>query len=380
MATTLLISALLVGNPLFVLQHAGETTDLIPVLEAFQQQGRSFSILAIGTAQELVKRVDCLASYMINDEEWNALSKQRPTEEGIEREKVQKIIDTLRPSCLITGVATEIQREFLLEAQARSIPSFAFWDNPEAKGTTPYFTQASKTAQAASTLFCPSDHVAQAFHGKQTLVVGKPSLKKKFEKIQAVNVPEVLNRISFNLKTPIITFLGTKGPGFAKAYHLFCTVLQNTPNQVIVQTHPQSDTITERDLASVFLGKNNSVISTKQEGRLSYEEAIAVADIVVTYDSSGGFDAFLAGKRVLYASPSTLTPKETFTNSLIKEGLANTFASKAEFNALLSQEVEQADTQDVMCKMGIPNPEDSTDLILHILTPFFESQCVSAPY
>jgi hypothetical protein len=267
---------------LFVLTHAGETTELLCVIEELQRQNRDYRVLAQGVAKDLVK---------------GCVPQERLIEEPIQAKKI------------VTGVHSEVHK-YYLDLYRGHAQTFAYWDNPEPRGPSPYFTRALKVQRAADKVLFPSGYVALApeFQDRpedEKLVVGKPTLLK------FLNLPKK--------EATKILFVGSYGDGYEKALALFAKTMQTQPQakSVVFQKHPMSKGNLEENYASAL----GAIVSS-----LPIHEAVAEAKVVLTYNSSGGFQALLSGKPVIYVVPEN----DTYTNCFIEEERAAKASTPAE--------------------------------------------------
>jgi hypothetical protein len=363
-------------NYLFVLAHAGETNELLPLLKHFAHEGRSFQILAIGTAQELVartiKRVASLRFHCLNISFWKAIEKTHPISQATDSDQISALFDEVQPRFVVTGVATEIQKQFLEEAQKRNITSYAYWDNPFPEGKTPYFIQAQKTQALASFVLFPTQFVADYFSTRppQTkYVVGKPTLQSKIAQIQGSDPAKIRHKLPFSSPTnPIITFVGTKGSDYALALHDFCRWASKKDSNVILRTHPASDTLLERDLATVFLPRH--YISENTDPLLTFCEALAVASLVVTYDSSVGFEAFAAGKKVAHIIPLSVPEATRYSNAFLDQGLIRTIKTELDLDLLLDKLSSDPSEKTAFSNLNMP-VNDCIERMINALTSHF---------
>jgi CDP-glycerol glycerophosphotransferase (TagB/SpsB family) len=285
MFATLTLSAFLAISPietdcLFVLTHAGETNELLPVIEELQKQSKDYRVLALNVAKELVK---------------DRVPSERLIEEPIKAKKV------------ITGVHSE-EHKYYLELYRDQAETFAYWDNPEPRGAVPYFTHALKVQALAKKVLFPSGFVANAkeFQNRpssEKIVVGKPTLLKFLNDLKHYSSTDAST----------ILFVGTYGEGYEKALDLFVRSIQSMPGnkpKVVFQRHPMAKGDNEEKAAQSVEGSVSKV---------SLLEAMAQAKIVVTYNSSAGFQALIGGKPVVYVVPEG----DEYSNSLIEANRAS---------------------------------------------------------
>ncbi len=327
---------------LFVLFDAGETNALLPVIEKVQQEKREFKIWTAGTATELLRKKPELATKC--QEIDSKIDKSWPREKPIDLELLSKLCTQCASQKVITGVASQIQAQILQAYQGKAA-TFAYWDNFSPQGAGSYFTQAHKVQKLAEKLLVPSRDVAADFSSEKVLVVGQPTLEQWTRELALIN--EASLKEKYKLKEELITYIGGYGPEYEKAAKLFvrCVKESGFSGQVIMQIHPKSDGAFEREIckgeAFLFLP-------------LSTLEAVKLANSVVTYNSTVGFQALFAKKRVLFVIPE----EDPFTNLAIEKGFAPKISSPKTFLPALKAPQQNSD---IASTMGVP--ENSAQLI-----------------
>ncbi|MBS3904454.1 MAG: CDP-glycerol glycerophosphotransferase family protein [Simkania sp.] len=367
-----MLSALLAVTPietdcLFVLAHTGETNEMLPIMEEMQKQEKEFKVLALGVAQDLIKnRVD--PSKQLQAAHWGvAIEKNWPIDRELPKNAVEAVAKEIHARIVVTGVAMLPQKQFL-EAYASTAKTFAFWDNPEPRGAVPYFSTALNVQAAASKVLFPSGFVASAKEfaerpEEQKLVIGKPTLLYSLEDLQRIDKKAVLETLHFTSEQPVIAFIGTYGDRYEKAFQMFIEALNTTiepKSQVIVQIHPMANGDFEQHACTTFLNKKQQYIVSPKNG-VSMLEALAVADIVVTYNSSAGFQALLGGKRVIYVVPEG----DAYSNSLIEQGLVYKVSSPQAFSTEVTRKFSSDSPGSLIDLMHIPL--DPKERFLHLL-------------
>ncbi len=364
-----LLSAFLATAPiqtdcLFILAHAGETNDLLPVMEEMQKQERDFRILPLGVSQELVQtRIDPshilkMGDYQITiDKEW-------PNDRELPQEKIDAVVEHVHPKVVVTGVPLMAQKQFL-EAYRGQAKTIAFWDCPEPRGGILYFSVALKVQAEAEKVLLPSEFVATAREFQQRkseekIVVGKPTLLPYLNDLQHVDRKSVLQKVRFNLDRPIITFIGTYGDRYERAFELFVRSLKTPTDaqsqiQVIFQMHPMATGEFETKCCKKLLGEDFPyIISPKDPERgIPLLTAMSIADKVVTYNSSAGFQAMLGNKPIFYVVPQG----DLYTNSLIEQQLALKMTTLEQIRSALFTTSIKRPKLNLIDSMGIPlNP------------------------
>jgi hypothetical protein len=358
--STILMTAPVQTDCLFILAHAGETNDLLPVMEEMQRQKRDFRILPLGVSEELVKtRLNSV--HILRAEEYGiVIGKDWPNDRELPKETVEAAAARIHAKVVITGVPLLPQKQFL-EAYRGRAKTFAYWDCPEPRGGILYFNVALQVQAQAEKVLFPSSFVANAKEfasraDNERVVVGKPTLLPYVKGFQ-VDRQNVLQKLGFSEDRPIITFIGTYGERYERAFELFVESIkgQKVNSQVIFQIHPMASGEFEAKCCQRVLGDQFSyVISPKDKERgISLFDALAVADKVVTYNSSGGFQAMLGNKPVFYVVPD----QDGYSNSLIEQGLASKASTKKEIEQLLTIPAKKSSADSLIYSMGIPlNP------------------------
>lgn len=146
---------------LFVLYDAGETLALKGVMEKLAQDKEDFRILVMGTSRELIKKEhfpNRLDFAQLNIPE---IDKSWPREKELGKDDLQKLIGQVQAEIVVTGVAAEVQGQ-ILEAYKTKAKTFAYWDNFNPRGSSPYFAVAKKVQERASFVLFPSFYVASS--------------------------------------------------------------------------------------------------------------------------------------------------------------------------------------------------------------------------
>lgn len=359
--STILATAPIQTDCLFILAHAGETNDLIPVMEEMQRRKRDFHVLPFGVSEELVKnRLN--PEHILKAEDYGiAIGKEWPNDRELPKQTVEAAAARIHAKVVVTGVPLLPQKQFLEVYRGRA-KTFAFWDCPEPRGGILYFNIALQVQAKAEKVLFPSSFVANAKEfasrpDNQRIVVGKPTLIPYVKGFQHIDRQSVLQKLGFTENRPIITFIGTYGERYEKAFELFAQSLTEQKNapQVIFQIHPMASGEFETKCCQRLLGKEFSyIISPKDKERgLLLFEALAVADKVVTYNSSGGFQAMLGNKPIVYIVPD----QDAYSNSLIEQGLAPKASRLDEIERLLTLDSTESSVDNLIHSMGIPlNP------------------------
>jgi hypothetical protein len=332
---------------LFILQDAGETQALLPVLEKLEQENKKFTVLAAGVAQDLLQGKLWMEKLPI-DKSW-----QRSA--TFSEATLKQIIQAHPAKKVVSGVAFELHGQLLQAYAQQGSTTFAFWDNINYEGSDPYFATAQKVAHVAQNVLTP--RAAFEKHLPHATVVGQPSIELWAKTLHQIDVKAVKARLPF-LKSdqPVLLFIGGYGKEYEEAFDLFLKVAELPELQKYAQAiafHPKMGGNFEREHlpAKAYLLEPKYGVST--------QEAIALADIVVCHQSSVGVQAAAAGKRVIYLVPS----HQTYTNPAIEQKIAQTATSANEFCQALQAQSKSNDDPFVAWGM----PQNSVERIYNLL-------------
>ncbi len=272
---------------LFHLHDAGETFALLPVIQLLEVD---YLILATGVSERLAAELP--------------------------REKFRKMEDlsSIEPKEVVTGVASPLQGEVLDFYRARGVPTFAYWDNFNFDGESPYFKTAHAVEKKADLLLLPCESLVAPFSGRPTQVVGHPTLDPK-------------------PKAKIALWIGGYGKEYEEAYELFLEGKESVEGVAfLMQHHPKT-------------GLKND---------LKFHEALSIADLVICHQSTAAFQALAANKPVIHVIP----PNQTFDSLPLEKGLALKVSSAEELKERVNQAL-RSDVSGFFELMGIP--ENSTE-------------------
>jgi hypothetical protein len=165
---------------------------------------------------------------------------------------------------------------------------------------------------------------------KKIKPLGRPSLEGWVKQVQEVNKADALQKVGFNEKNKVVTFIGGYGAlyssGVDDAYASAKQKLSEAGYQVHMQYHP----------------------NVMKQQPLTTIEAVGMADFIVCYDSTVGFEALFVGKKVIYLQPENVPP---YNNIAIQNQLAESVQSNEELLKALSSSPIQ--TQDVYKVLGV---------------------------
>jgi hypothetical protein len=327
----------------FILQDAGETQALLPVLERLEKEKKEFIVLAGGVAKE-----------QLQGKIWAVplpLEKSCPRTEKLSKLFLQEIVAKYPAKKVVTGVAFEFQGEFLETYGKEGAKTFAYWDNINFEGSDSYFVTAQKVAKIAQTVLVPTKMFEHYF--PHAVVVGQPSLERWKSNLGAINPQAVRARLPF-LKSgkPVALFVGGYGKEYEEAFDLFLSTASVLKEyDIIVSFHPKMGGNFERPRlpSSIHLLETTYGVST--------QEAVAIADLVLCHQSTVGVQAAVSGKKVVHLIPKG----QSYTNPAIENHLAQVASSANEVQPTSVEII--ADPFQVL---GVPT--NSVDRIYSILS------------
>lgn len=302
---------------LFILQDAGETQALLPVIEECEKKRESFLILTGGVATEIVAKKPSLKKKTIS---FSQLGIQESVDKSWKREErlsycsLAKIAACLQTARVITGVAFELQGQLLATYQQENTPTYAYWDNINPDGEDPYFSTAKKVAQIADHLMVPSTTFLEAY--PHATVVGQPAMEAWKEELKQIDTTAVRSKIPFPTTDKTIVFIGGYGKEYDEAIELFLSGADQLLGYTIfIAPHPKTGGVVENEKLQNQTLPHVHVIDPSWG--ISSMEAAALADHLICHQSTMGIQASLAGKDVTYFVP----PTQSYTNPLIEKGL-----------------------------------------------------------
>lgn len=336
---------------IFICCDMGETNALIPVMHKLREKQIDFQIIAMGASTVRLNKDEALKNKLITVKETvnTAENRAKPIE------NVTEIIENLHPLVVISGPASKAQEQLLQSIAAHK--KIVFLDNFNYDMTNPAWETVKGVAHSAQKIICVSNIVKEQVQALKTLklrdkdikALGRPSIEAESKKVKEVNKNEVLQKIGFTGDQPIVTFIGGYGPrydnGVNQAYAEAEKALKAEGYQVHIQHHP----------------------NVKKEQPLETFEAVGMADFIICYDSTVGFESLFANKTVIYLQPDSVQP---YHNLAIDNKLAVKVHTTQELlEALKSTSIEK---KDVFKVLGVP--ENSTETITnYILKKVFRS-------
>jgi hypothetical protein len=342
-------------DTVFILQDAGETNALLPVIEKYAQNNENFLILTAGQATDTLSQKINLKNKTLSFDQLGIsekIDKSWKRDEKISEESLKKITDEIEAKKVVAGVAFELQGQLLEAYKARKSQTFAYWDNPSYEGTDPYFQTAQKVAKTPDLLLVPSKAFKNAY--PQAEVVGQPSYELWKQQLSGIQPSTVTAKLPFSLKSPVIVFLGGTGSEYDEAFKQFLSYAGDLKGYtVLIAPHPRlGGKVEKKELEKRTFSHVHLI---EESWNISSMEAIAIADHVICHKSTTGINAAVAGRAVIYFIPSN----QVYTNLLIEQGGAPVVSSLDELTASLR--TKQSFGKDPFKILKVP--QGSVDLI-----------------
>ncbi len=336
---------------LFIVQDAGETQALLPLLEKIEGD---FAVLAGGVAKEQLSKIASLQGKVVLYSDigvLTAVDKAFGRSQKLSSKEVELITKALTAKKVVSGVAFEMHGQLLEAFAAQGSQTFAYWDNINPSGSDPYFAVAAKVARVAKTLLAPTKAFLPLH--PNAVVVGQPSLEIWSEKLKSIDANAIQAKIPSLKGKPVILFIGGYGAEYEEALDLFAKALPSLSGyDVLLSYHPKTGGSLEKE-KSAGLGHVHLL-----QGATT-QEAAAIASFVVCHQSTAGVQAAASGKRVLYLIPAS----QSYTNPLIEAKFTPCCRSEKEFLAALKEKSESS--EDAFTILGMP--KGATELLLEAL-------------
>jgi hypothetical protein len=346
-------------DTLFILQDAGETNALLPVLEKYAQNNENFLILTAGQAAETLNQKISLKNKTLSFAQLGIsekIDKAWKRDERISDESVNKITDEIEAKKVISGVAFELHGQLLDAFKTRKSQTFAYWDNINFEGTDPYFQTAQIVAKSPDHLLVPSTAFKNAY--PQADVVGQPSYELWKQQLSGIQASTVSAKLPFALKSPVIVFLGGTGSEYDEAFKQFLSFAGDLKRYtILIAPHPLLEGQVEKKELEKLAFSHVHVI--EKIWNISSMEAIAIADHVICHKSTTGINAGVAGRNVIYFIPAN----QTYTNLLIEKGGAPVASNVKELLKRLN--TKKASSKDHFKTLNVP--VGSVDLIYNLM-------------
>lgn len=291
-------------DTLFILQDAGETQALLPVIELYEKNHENYLILAAGVAADKLPQALTYASLGVSE----VLDKTSSRDRKLSSNSVRHITEEIKAKTVVAGVAFELQGQLLEAFAHQGSQTFAYWDNINPNGSDAYFQTAHKVARCAQTILVPRD----GFPFAQEKVVGQPSFELWKSQLEAIDCVRVKEKLPYLRGGKILTFIGGYGKAFEEAFDAFLLMAERLQEyDILISCHPKTGGAYEQEK----IGTHPHIHLLTE---ISTIEAVAIADAVICHQSTGGVQAAAAGKAVYHLIP----PSQTYSNPALEKGLA----------------------------------------------------------
>lgn len=284
----------------FVLYDAGETNALEPVIDLLESKKKSYLVLAMGTAKDVLRQKsqqidlnkDCKVKAEVDREHWLR-------EALLSEADLKKAISCFNAKLIVTGTQSNVQLQIAQKFRDRGTAVYAFFDGraPPKKGMIDF-----SFLNIASKFLVISREIAEATRklnpGNAVEAVGQPTFELWAKARNAYSPDQVLAKVGkLDHKRPIILYAGGYGPKYEEAFVLFAKATKELSNlNVIVSLHPKVD----GELEKRVLKKHGSPHVRILAKEVSTMEAAMIAKLVVSQRSSVGMQALFSDLPVLY--------------------------------------------------------------------------------
>jgi hypothetical protein len=336
---------------LFFLYDTGETVSLLAIMERLVEQGEDFRFIAAGSSvnsltpdkfigrekiyrQILAKRIE-LKDLGV-DQEIPAIGWER--EQKLSQDNLKKIVQQVKTSAVHVGTASRVQAQILKKYKKLRIIRIAYPDNFDYVTSHKLFETVNCVQRKANRVLCPSEHTARLLQDADPIgsptrvyeVVGKPTLdiwRRQLEK-HADRKAEILAQLKLETESgPIVVFMGGyDNPGAKETtyekiinplFEICAQKLRDQGYRVVIQPHPRVA---------------HQIVQTP--------EVLAIADVVIGYNSSTLFDAAIIGKPAIFIIPE-LPEDKTFHHFSIDKYYTKAIQFKTEEGQRLSPTPEE---------------------------------------
>ena len=259
-------------NITFVLNDAGETKALLPVMQQLSKGKVSYAVLASGTSQQLLPDQPSVVYF-------------DPEKDRFVKNSVA-LQQAVQAPVAVVGLSSAKQSFWAEWFHLNGSKVFAYQDNV---GQTflPSHLKPNLTALISPTYHNVNQEIP-------VIAGGQPALES-FKTSVAKHDPQKLKtQLGIPLSQKMVAWAGGYGKNYATAFEAFLKQLALNPEvQAIVVLHPGHDGQAEKTLMRQYPQARCKVVD------LPMPAATAIADIVAMHDSTVGVQAWLCGKSVL---------------------------------------------------------------------------------
>lgn len=341
----------------FFLYDAGETKALEPVMDALKKADKSYEIMAVGTAESLVKNhdavrnlvKDCGFSAKITPLEWKR-------EQKLSNEELAQLKKCTRGSILVTGYNSAIQNQLIESVKSKGVETVVFYDSFNPPDTCNPNTSspcyAHEAAYRADVMLVSTYDLKEAFQNispVRCFALGNPTLETWKHHMDNVNQQALRTTLQVENDKPVLLYIGGYGDDYEGSFNLFLDSVKNIHDyQIVVTLHPKVDGTLEGKLIA---DKNLSQIKIAPKD-IPTPSIASIASLVVTQRSTAGVQARFAGLPLIYVD----VHPQKYTNFLIKSNHATQVSSPEAFiDELAVIQQKSKDTVSLQKKLGIPS-------------------------
>lgn len=290
----------------FVLNDAGETKAMTPVMAELDRQGVDYCVLTNQTATKLLgnhpKRVT------------NDAQLQR----------------AMRVPCVLTGLVSNFQQQW------------AQWFKDHGKRVMGYYdgfsvnlnrNKADDFAATVTDLMTPSRDMALFFKrhwadknpNLPIVAMGQPTLESYAGRYSKPSSPELLYQLGLDPRKPTLLWVGGYGKGYAESFNSFCQAVSTMPGvNVILATHPRESGQLEASMMPYWNKYNQFRLLPKG---IPTDAALDCADVVLSQESTMATQALFQGKRVMLVGEPSSGGQTSQFNPTVAYGLAQRYFS-----------------------------------------------------
>jgi hypothetical protein len=340
----------------FFLYDAGETKALEPVIEALKRAQKTYKIIAVGTADQLLRdtpqKIDlktaCGVEATITAEAWKR-------DQILSDSDLEKLKNCTKASVLVTGYNSALQTQLVAAFKGSKTQTVVFYDsfNPPATCSdtdrSPCF--AENAALAADVVLTSTYGLRDAFQRitpARCFTLGNPTLESWQKDMESVDKTNLYASLNLSPQKPLILYMGGYGEDYESSFGLFLDSVKNlTPYQIVIALHPKVDGAFEEKLAR----EKNLPFVTIAPKTIPVSSLATLATLGVTQRSTTGVQARFAGLPVIYLD----THPQKYTNFLITAKQVAQLSSPEDFiDELAVIEKRNKDAQPLSQQMGVP--------------------------
>ncbi len=300
---SLLITTLIIVFPahalkttlLYVLFDAGETLALEPVMLQNEQNGVDYKILAVGTAERLMRHH---AHLLQPDHICHIKLPDNPErQQSLNKNILHKLTACIKPNIIITGMVSRFQSNIVKQyKQDLKTNAVGFYDSFNVEKNIPWLNELSKyldTAITANSVIAQS--LKATYPAINPIPLGHPTIdiwRSHMEKNKH-NFPEKDSR-------PRLLYVAGYGKPFIGSFKSFLEAARSLSlYDIMITPHPKTGgEIIGPMIESVHL---DYIQIVKDKGTM---EMASKVDVIVCHQSTACVQAALSGKPVVYFDTS----------------------------------------------------------------------------